>query len=464
MKSLVNVRAAPLALAVIFGLLLALIPLPAPAFSVPRTLAHSHRLGALDGRSEPIRAAFDLEYVGVIWRGGGEPEIRFLGGSGWGPWRHVHHDELSGINGRSASTLIPATGAAAFQLRGHAKHVRTVAINTTDGPRSVTWELLGAHASHIAQPAVISRALWGADESYRFDTSGKEIWPPAFYATKKLIVHHTGTANADPDPAATVRAIYRYHAVDLAYGDIGYNFLVDANGNVYKGRYSGPPGTGYEDTPTGENASGLGVSAAHTGGWNSGTMGIAILGTYTSTPVPSPARSTLVEHLAWESERHGLDPLATTTFTNPVSGAQKTTPNISGHRDWTATECPGGLLYQDLPAIRQEVASRLGTAPPPPPPADTQPPTFSSVNASSITRTSAVIGWTTNEPATSSVEYWPRGSSAHSWTPLDPALVAQHSVSLSGLTRGTRYRYRSLSSDAAGNAAASATYSFRTAS
>jgi hypothetical protein len=31
-----------------------------------------------------------------------------------------------------------------------------------------------------AQPAVISRAGWGADESFRFDSTGKEIWPPAF--------------------------------------------------------------------------------------------------------------------------------------------------------------------------------------------------------------------------------------------------------------------------------------------
>src|SRR5205085_9075825 len=216
------------------------------------------------------------------------------------------------------SALVPGRGASAYQLRGSDRAVRAVAINTTDGPRpwTVTWGQASAGAS-LAEPAVISRAQWGADESYRFDSSGNEVWPPAFYPTQKLIVHHTAGQNGDPNPAATVRAIYYYHAVTKGYGDIGYNFLIDAQGNVYKGRYSGPPGTRGQDTSTGTNGANDGVTAAHTQGYNSGTVGIAILGTYTSVPVPAAARSSLVDLLAWESDRTALDPQVSSTFVNP---------------------------------------------------------------------------------------------------------------------------------------------------
>ncbi|HEX2030990.1 MAG TPA: N-acetylmuramoyl-L-alanine amidase [Actinomycetota bacterium] len=453
-----RLRPRVLLLAGVLATAVAAIPVPAPALSTPETLAASRRLGDARGRTAAVDPSFPVDFVGLSWRSGGEPEIRFRDGGAWGPWGHVHEDEIPSIGGRTFSSLIPAGDADAYQVRGPSRGVRAVAINTSDGPRALRWGFQAASASHLAQPAVVTRAGWGADESLRFDADGNEIWPPAFYETEKLIVHHTATANDDPDPAATVRAIYRYHAVDRGFGDIGYNFLIDAQGNVYKGRYSGPPGTWYEDTPTGENAEGLGVTGAHTGGWNSGTMGIAILGTFTDTAVPAAARSTLVDHLAWESERHAIDPLAVTTFTNPVSGDQKTTDNISGHRDWVATECPGGVLYDGLPQIRQDVAAKVSGEPAP----DTQAPVISNVAAAEVTATSATITWSTDEPADSRVEYWAGRNSTHLWTTLDTNMVTAHSVQLSGLSRRTRYQYRVHSADAAGNAAASDVYSFRT--
>src|SRR5438045_2671376 len=49
------------------------------------------------------------------------------------------------------------------------------------------------HAAAFSQPKVIPRVDWGADESLRYDSTGKETWPPAFYPVQKLIVHHTDT-------------------------------------------------------------------------------------------------------------------------------------------------------------------------------------------------------------------------------------------------------------------------------
>ena len=86
----------------------------------------------------------------------------------------------------------------------------------------------------------LSRAGWGADESLRFEPDGTEKFPPAFFDVQTLTVHHTVTANSDPDPAATVRAIYFFQCITEDFGDIGYHLLIDQAGTVYEGRYSGP--------------------------------------------------------------------------------------------------------------------------------------------------------------------------------------------------------------------------------
>jgi hypothetical protein len=211
-----------------------------------------------------------------------------------------------------------------------------------------------------AQPAVISRAGWGADESLRFDSTGKETWPPAFYPVQKVIVHHTATQNGDPNPTATLRSIYYYHAVTQGWGDIGYNFLIDEAGNVYEGRYSRQYAAG--ESPTGQDLNGNGVTAAHAQGYNSGTVGIALLGTLTNQDATPAARNALESLIAWIDSSHGIDPQGSALYTNPVSGLQATFPNIAGHRDVAATECPGGSFYARLPTIRSDVANLIAAS------------------------------------------------------------------------------------------------------
>jgi uncharacterized protein with LGFP repeats len=214
-----------------------------------------------------------------------------------------------------------------------------------------------------SQPNVISRAGWGADESLRFDSTGKEIWPPAFYPVLKLIVHHTATQNNDPDPAATIRSIYYYHAVTQGWGDIGYNFLIDESGRIYEGRHSQNSWDPALDPagPTGADATGNGVTGAHAQGFNSGTVGIALLGTLTNQDATPAARNALEHLLAWEASAHGIDPQGSSLYTNPVSGTQATFANIAGHRDVHATECPGGTFYATLPTIRADVAALISS-------------------------------------------------------------------------------------------------------
>ena len=94
--------------------------------------------------------------------------------------------------------------------------------------------------------------------------------------------------------------------------------------------------------------------------------------------------------------------------------------------------------------------------------ADTTAPVISNVTVSDITETTVTITWTTDEPATSQVEYGPT-TSYGSTTTLDEDLVTSHSVSLSELQPDTTYHFRVKSKDQAGNDAISDDSSFNTA-
>ena len=82
---------------------------------------------------------------------------------------------------------------------------------------------------------------------------------------------------------------------------------------------------------------------------------------------------------------------------------------------------------------------------------DVTPPGFQNVVATGITTTGATITWTTTEPATTQVQYGPTTNYGF-LTTLDPTLAASHSQPIGGLTPGTTYFFRALSSDADGNA------------
>ena len=222
---------------------------------------------------------------------------------------------------------------------------------------------VGADAdAGTALPGVISRAAWGADESLRFDAAGDEQWTREYFPVQKLVVHHTAGRNADPDPAATVRAIYYYHAVTRRWADIGYNYLIDEAGRVYEGRYARDFWNGA--TPSSDNKAGLGVAAGHTKYYNQGTLAISLLGNFDLQAPTAAAHASLVRMLAWAAAKYHINPTASgQLYVNPVSGVTGTQPNIAGHRDYAATSCPGGYLYAQLPSIRNEVAAQANTWP-----------------------------------------------------------------------------------------------------
>ena len=194
------------------------------------------------------------------------------------------------------------------------------------------------------RPHVVPRHEWRADESLRFDGGGAEIWPRDTHAARRITLHHTKTPNGELDSPARLRGIYRFHAVDRGWGDIGYHLLVDDAGTVYEGR------AGAADLVDGGRV----VIAGHAYGHNAGNIGIALLGTMFEHP-PSPrAWSTTVRLVAWLSHLHHLDPLA-------LAAPDHVDP-VVGHRDLRGTTCPGDAFYALLPALRAEVAAMTGAA------------------------------------------------------------------------------------------------------
>jgi hypothetical protein len=200
----------------------------------------------------------------------------------------------------------------------------------------------------VPLPAYVNRAGWNADESIVHDAPG--------YGTtlKAVIVHHTyqsGSSSNDYDCAdagAIVRSIQVYAVTGKGLSDIEYNFLVDKCGTLYEGRKGGVDQL---------------VRAAHTVGFNTDFVGVAVIGDFQTTQVSERVRSVIAQLAAYKLGQFGIDPLGTVTHTLTVkNGAHEigdvvTLNRIAGHRDADATACPGPALYAQLPAIRTEAVS-----------------------------------------------------------------------------------------------------------
>ncbi|MGC5565280.1 peptidoglycan recognition protein family protein [Streptomyces sp. FR-108] len=313
----------------------------------------------------PVEAAFPIGYVGVRWTGtreatGGAIRLTGAGAAGAadgidstaGSWQPLSEHGCS--DGEGGALLIPVDRedrASGYELRAPdgATDLRSTAIDTTRGPaRKVA---VPRDRTRLRGVAYLSRAAWGADEKLRFKPDGTENSPQTYYPFQTLTVHHTATANGDANPAATVRAMYHLHAVTNDWGDIGYHFLVDEKGEIYEGRYSGEGGTPAHD------AHGKLVTAFHTGGYNGGNLGIALIGNLVKQGPTAAARTALTDLVRSLVRFHGVDPQAKVTYTNPISGVKREVDEISGHRDWLATECPGAVMYGELAALRKAAAT-----------------------------------------------------------------------------------------------------------
>ena len=295
-----------------------------------------------------------------------------LDGAAWGPWLEAPL-EIAGEGGTATAFIDPLwTGRARYAQVAAAggsdqgpaalTGARLVAIDPTEDG-SVAARVTGS-VRHLAAsvaavslvppasaassaPVIVTRAEWGADESLRSAA-------PSYAPVKVAIVHHTasGTTYSRADAPALLRGIYAYHTQSLHWNDIAYNFLVDRFGTIYEGRYGGVT---------------RGVVGAHVYGFNTGSTGVSVIGTFTDEAPPAEAVAALERLLAWKLAVHGLVATGTAQLVCGATekfakGTTVTLPVIAGHRQANYTECPGSALYALLPAVRVAVAKRMGSA------------------------------------------------------------------------------------------------------
>ena len=164
---------------------------------------------------------------------------------------------------------------------------------------------------------IIPRNTWGGRQpissKMKLDTSKKT----------QIVIHHQGNSGlglhvqSRENQVINLQKVQNMH-MDMGYGDIGYNYAIDAYGEIYKGR-----GTSWE--------------GAHVEGENPGTIGILILGSYNGPHINDATEFALCDLLINLVRTYGLD-LSTST--------------IKGHNEVVeGTECPGSTLSNDLAAI-----------------------------------------------------------------------------------------------------------------
>ena len=306
------------------------------------------RMAALE---RPQRAPLVFDMVGLHWRGSGTVWFRTRSLTGvWSRWKPAR-PEVEDLPDRGTAESVSrpgwklgnpywtgASGGIEYRVRGTVTRLRAFFIESA--PDSTPPHMAG----RAGQPAIIRRSLWGADESI--------VRAAPYYADRVrfAVVHHTAGTNSytAAQSAAIVRGIQRYHVLANGWNDIGYNFLVDRYGQVFEGR-----GGGIDRN----------VVGAHAQGFNTGSTGVSLLGTYSSSRISAAARAALVKLLAWRLDVAHVDPLSRLRW---ISGGNPEYPAgtpvrlraVSGHRDTGPTSCPGTALYGQLPGIASSVAAR----------------------------------------------------------------------------------------------------------
>ena len=304
----------------------------------------------LHGQRSLAAATPEFDMVGLHWRGTGSVQFRTRSLAGrWSTWQGAapEAEDLPNVGtGESRAARgwrignpywTGASDRIEYRLRGQVARLRAYFV------RSPEVRIPLRRTSMTGSPLLLSREVWGANEAIRRA-------PPRYAQSLQFaVVHHTAGTNSytRSQSAAIVRGIEVYHVKGNGWNDIGYNFLVDRYGQVFEGRYGGV------DKP---------VIGAHAEGFNTGSVGVAVLGTYSSAAPPAVAQTALANLLAWRLDFAHVDPSSSLTWVsggNPrfAAGVPVVLRTVSGHRDTGFTTCPGAGLYAQLRSIAQQAAS-----------------------------------------------------------------------------------------------------------
>jgi hypothetical protein len=317
------------------------------------------------------RRTEDFGLVGVTWQRGADEtgltvQVRLRTGDRWAAWEDLGIEADEGEGGRGGTeplwvgsadgvavrvsspsgerpadlkvaTIDPGTTAEEATEAGGAT-TATNALAPVSTGNEVTQTADGS-PTYTARPTIRSRASWGARKNTHCDSprTGKE--------TRGIVVHHTAGTNsyAKSRSASIVRAVQAYHMKGRDWCDIGYNFLVDKYGQIFEGRVGGI------NNP---------VRGAHAGDKtvNTSTMGVSMMGTYSSSQPTAATKNAMVRLIGWR--------LGTTfhSATGTYRIGKYTLNRIAGHRNVVKTACPGTAAYRWLSAsggLRDRVEAYL---------------------------------------------------------------------------------------------------------
>lgn len=243
--------------------------------------------------------------------------------------REPQSDAVAGEEGEDAAVLETpvATGLGGQTVGGALTKMRAVG-PTADGNSYVT-DLEGL--------TITTRKGWGADERAM-------DWKPEKVTFKGAVIHHTAGSNnyTKAQVSGLVRGIYRYHAVSLGWGDVGYHLLVDKYGGVWEGRSGGLTNS---------------VEGGHAYGANSTTFGVSVLGDYSTVKPSDEALDAVAKAVAWKLKVHKITNLDATFTTKGKQWGKSSIqlPVVSAHRHVGGTSCPGDAFMTRFEELRAKV-------------------------------------------------------------------------------------------------------------
>jgi len=305
--------------------------------------------------SSVLKTDFKFNVFGVAWQGRETVGIslRYHDSSGWSKWQQIE-DYLERDGWYYSTDPIVANKGTELQYKvdssANLKNIKLIYLGESSGSnfkKRNIFDFLFSKAQAADSLEIIPRSEWGADEDWRFSGSDKEIWPASYQRPEKFVIHHTAGSTGGDNPAAAVRGVYYWHSTVLGWGDIGYNYLIDQNGNIYEGRYGGDGVIGAHVYRTKICARFRFGGEQYEADFNKGTIGIAVLGNYEDgLTLNSKVKNALADLIAVKGKEFGIEPKGEGYMID------NTYPHIVGHKDLDCTACPGTNLYQKLGTIR----------------------------------------------------------------------------------------------------------------
>ncbi|XP_037025988.1 peptidoglycan-recognition protein LB [Bradysia coprophila] len=156
--------------------------------------------------------------------------------------------------------------------------------------------------------AVVTRSEWGANPSKLVEcTNG---------SAPHVLIHHSyipAHCNNTDDCKRAMRSMQNFHQNERGWNDIGYNFAIGGDGQIYEGR-------------------GFSVIGAHAPKYNVKSVGICLIGDWSDELPPSH----MIENV------HRLIEFGVST------GKIQENYTLLGHRQVRNTQCPGDKLFKEI--------------------------------------------------------------------------------------------------------------------